>query len=65
MTNSKKIQNFLDNQFEENKTPESSHRKVLGIIWDIQRDNFIFDFTDIIKLCNTFIQQRETSYEFK
>ena len=53
VTNSKKIQNFIDNQFEEDKTLEGTHRKVLGIIWDIQTDNFIFDFTDIIGLCNT------------
>ena len=52
-TNSKKIQTFIDNQFEENKTSEGTNRKVLGIIWDIQTDNFLFDFTDIIGLCNT------------
>ena len=52
-TNSKKIQTFIDNQFEENKTSEGTNRKVLGITWDIQSDNFLFDFTDIIGLCNT------------
>ena len=52
-TNSEKIQSLIDNQFEEKKTSESTHRRVLGIIWDIQTDNFTFDFTDIIKLCNT------------
>ena len=52
-TNSKKIQNFIDNQFEEDKTSEGTNQKVLGIIWDIQTDNFLFDFTDIIGLCNT------------
>ena len=50
--NSKKIQNFINDQFEEDKTSESTHRKVLGIIWDIHADNLIFDFTDIIELCN-------------
>ena len=34
------------------KLSESTHRKVLGIIWDIHADNLIFDFTDIIELCN-------------
>ena len=52
-TNSKKIQNFINNQFAEDNTSESTHRKVLGIIWDTHTDNFIFDFTDIIELCNT------------
>ena len=51
--NSKKIQHFINNQFEEGKTSKSAHKKVLGIIWDIQTVNFIFDFTDIIGLCNT------------
>ena len=35
-TNSKKIQNFIDNQFEEDKISEGTHRNVFGIIWDIQ-----------------------------
>ena len=54
-----KIQNFINDQFEEDKTSESTHRKVLGIFkflrysWDIHADNLIFDFTDIIELCNT------------
>ena len=30
-TNSKKIQNFIDNQFEEDKTSECTHRKVIGL----------------------------------
>ena len=51
--NRKKIQHFIDNQFEKDKTSKGTHRKVLGIVWDIQTDNFIFDFTDIIRLCNT------------
>ena len=52
MTNSKKIQNFIDDQFEEDKTSESTHQKVRRIILDIHTDNFMFDFTDIIKLCH-------------
>ena len=48
-----KIQNFIDKQLEEDKTSKGTHRKVFGIIWDIQTDNFIFDFNDIIGLCNT------------
>ena len=57
--NSIKIQNFTNDQFEEDKTSESTHRKVLGIFkflqysWDIHADNLIFDFIDIIELCNT------------
>ena len=35
-TNSKEIQNFIDNPIEEDKILDSTHRKVLGIIWDIQ-----------------------------
>ena len=30
-TNSKKIQNFIDNQFEEDKTSECTNRKVIGL----------------------------------
>ena len=52
-TNSKKIQNFIEDQFEEDKHLESTHRKALDSILDIHTDNFIFDFTDIIELCNT------------
>ena len=32
---------------------DGTHRKVLGMTWDIQTDNIIFDFTNIIGLCDT------------
>ena len=31
------------------KTKETGLSKILGVVWDEQNDNFIFDFTEICK----------------
>lgn len=41
------LKNDVSNESDENQ------RKVLGVIWDIKTDEFVFDFSEIINLCNT------------
>ena len=50
------MKNDLRTLINENKEIKPS--KNLGVIWDEDKDNFIFDFTEICEFSKTHMQQK-------
>ena len=64
-TNSKKIQNLIDNQFKEDKTSESTHRKFMVLFGIFTQIILYLILPTLLNYAIHYNRQREISYEFK
>ena len=48
VTNSKELQGFFDDK--EEKEAQETMKKFLRVLWDVESDEFVFSFVDILKM---------------